>query len=1141
MSILYYDAIYNNRENKADMVKKVSESNFNMFSQYIEHAIEAQMRKKVSISWRATEGAVIKLNQKTTCFTYNINEEIVFSIPKNIYKINCLNGIIEIIENNTLMLISNTSIPENIIFNRDNIIKCNDDIYISLAKEIDLENIASLILNNNTLINLEKIKLDLNFNEIYQKNNSNFKVENICIQNDKCKVKFSGQLKDSEPLIISNFLEVDDWNIIKNNNKSPIKFKNGNKLNIIKENIGLVYTDDKIDENTELFIDNSKIDFKIIKENNKPNKIIYNGNYYDLYLENKVQKIIIDDKINFGKYSVYDEMGIEFEALISRDYNNSNSVKIELIDDEEDSEEMFTSFSKIDYFMGDDAELVTNGEVVKIKGRENPEYREFRIKSKNKNENTIELEYSQVHKYMNKKLTINDLPQRLYLPINTYQLEKQKESLERIKNTPLIENKGILSLVESKKFDYVWKKFNQKSIKKWYVLTDDTRDGTEKQREFVEKAISTSDYMLLEGPPGSGKTTAIIELIIQLIKENKKILLSSSTHVAIDNVLERIKELNLMGEIFPLRIGDKRSVSDSVREYVIGDILNKDNKIYHDLLLESANLVCGTTMGILQHPHFKNADKNRPIVPEFDYLIMDESSKTTFQEFLVPSLYAKRWVLVGDIKQLSPFTDREHIEANLSQFGKAFNINQQQASLLIFKYIKKFKMTDKNFAVVKVDSDVIKCILDEIKAKCDDEVENIHEKLPYIGFIVDTYDKVNMNKLINILSKDEIVCGSPKSWMLPGLSVIFVESSIYDEISKYIPVNKLHFNVINWNESKSNYRSNYYYDTSSNKIYIYNRGRKINTSEEIVDLENQYLREKTWAKEVAWRIVRKYELRLSNKNTKNIEVDIESLIPTKDNEIVSEKVNIIQSIALPSTLESLQIGVPKFKEFKHESVLNSGFREEDLKNRHIRLDYQQRMHPDISVFPREQFYKNEALKDSNMIRRDWSFNRYDKRSIWLDVKGNTYRSNNKDEVKAMIKELKEFIIWAKQNPKGDNEPWSVACLTFYKGQEKLIREALRDYTGMSKKVSQFEKDGIKIYLYTIDKFQGREADVTYISMVQTRRVGFLDSPNRLNVAMTRARYQRVIIGDKSYFENQKESEELRELSKNEDRVAWREI
>ena len=142
---------------------------------------------------------------------------------------------------------------------------------------------------------------------------------------------------------------------------------------------------------------------------------------------------------------------------------------------------------------------------------------------------------------MNKKLTINDLPQRLYLPINTYQLEKQKESLERIKNTPLIENKGILSLVESKKFDYVWKKFNQKSIKKWYVLTDDTRDGTEKQREFVEKAISTSDYMLLEGPPGSGKTTAIIELIIQLIKENKKILLSSSTHVAIDNVLERIK------------------------------------------------------------------------------------------------------------------------------------------------------------------------------------------------------------------------------------------------------------------------------------------------------------------------------------------------------------------------------------------------------------------------------------------------------------------------------------------------------------------------------------------------------------------------------------------------------------------------
>ena len=36
------------------------------------------------------------------------------------------------------------------------------------------------------------------------------------------------------------------------------------------------------------------------------------------------------------------------------------------------------------------------------------------------------------------------------------------------------------------------------------------------------------------GPNGSGKTTAILELILQLLIDNKRVLLSASTHVAIE-------------------------------------------------------------------------------------------------------------------------------------------------------------------------------------------------------------------------------------------------------------------------------------------------------------------------------------------------------------------------------------------------------------------------------------------------------------------------------------------------------------------------------------------------------------------------------------------------------------------------------
>ena len=69
-----------------------------------------------------------------------------------------------------------------------------------------------------------------------------------------------------------------------------------------------------------------------------------------------------------------------------------------------------------------------------------------------------------------------------------------------------------------------------------------------------------------------------------------------------------------------------------------------------------------------------------------------------------------------------------------------------------------------------------------------------------------------------------------------------------------------------------------------------------------------------------------------------------------------------------------------------------------------------------------------------------------------------------------------------------------------------------------------------ITLCTVDRFQGQEADIVFLSMVQTRRVGFMDSPNRLNVAVTRARYQNVIIGSLEYFSSQSASEDLRQLA-----------
>jgi len=65
-------------------------------------------------------------------------------------------------------------------------------------------------------------------------------------------------------------------------------------------------------------------------------------------------------------------------------------------------------------------------------------------------------------------------------------------------------------------------------------------DLTERQQEAVVKSLYTPDISLIHGPPGTGKTRLICEIVQQAVKRNWKTLLVAPTHVAVDNVLEKI-------------------------------------------------------------------------------------------------------------------------------------------------------------------------------------------------------------------------------------------------------------------------------------------------------------------------------------------------------------------------------------------------------------------------------------------------------------------------------------------------------------------------------------------------------------------------------------------------------------------------
>jgi len=97
-------------------------------------------------------------------------------------------------------------------------------------------------------------------------------------------------------------------------------------------------------------------------------------------------------------------------------------------------------------------------------------------------------------------------------------------------------------------------------------------DIDEDKKEAVLTALAGPDLMVVEGPPGTGKTTFITELVLQMLRANPnaRVLLTSQTHVALDNSLERIVRSS-GGRVSAVRIGhesDER-IADSTRKLLL--------------------------------------------------------------------------------------------------------------------------------------------------------------------------------------------------------------------------------------------------------------------------------------------------------------------------------------------------------------------------------------------------------------------------------------------------------------------------------------------------------------------------------------------------------------------------------------------